>query len=260
MLLLAFFSLLAATGGVLLAPRPLPPPLAHWQDKLYTALPHSFSPTSNVAKAEDRASWQQHFQTLQLYSAWLSQPLVVRHADGDSDRHVAHDSWQQHIAPASFRGLIRGDAEEMSHGLTGWGSSVWQRLSVQMSALPGRCSQLSSSWVTHWLSKLPRLLPGSQSDDLTAHFQALEASVAEGAALKPELLWHHVVGLLQRASSALSALRQPSEMSSSSGEALYLCCCNCPESASSMVTLTSQQRSSCCVLHDVLLLALSKLP
>ena len=225
MLPLLFFSLLAVTGGLLLAPRPLPPPLAHWQDKLYTAVPHSFIPTSNMAKAEDRASWQQHFTTLQLYPAWLSQPLVATHADGDSDKHVAHDSWQRHIAPASFR-LIKGNAEEMSHGLTGWDSSVWQRLSVQMSALPGRCSQLSSSWVTHWLSKLPQLLPGSQSDDSAARSMTLEPSVAEGAALKPELLWHHVVGLLQRASSALGGLRQPSEMNPSSGEALHCCCCH----------------------------------
>ena len=210
--LLVFFSILAGMGGLLLTSKAPTPLLSRWQGPLQDTLRHPLThPYVERAKNGIPASWHQHYQIIQQYSAWLNQPLVSSPANADSDRHVAHDSWQQYVVPSAF---------QPDKGNVGSSSKVWQSLSVQMPSLTNAGRQLSS-WTTSYLSKLPQLLPESQvAESATQSLETVEDSLTERVALKPELMWQHVVASVQRVKDAPPVFQNQLGSENSPGEAL----------------------------------------
>lgn len=243
--LILLFSILTGLGGLLLTTKPLSSSSAPWQDTLRSMSPYS-SIHSNIDKAKEP-----YYPMLQHYSAWLTQQSVPMYGHADSDKHVAHDSWQQHIVPSLFM-ATKADSESASPAAVASGSTVWQSLSAQMLVLRSTCSQLSNSW----MSKLPQLLPRSWPNESAMQSQLMAASVAEGVVLKPELMWRHVSQVMQRLSAVLRKSKQLSDSdlnvgkTSRVGSSISLCT---PEAAlsvrTSLTTFYQFLKSNTCTLQ-----------
>ena len=213
--LLVLFSILAGIGGLLLTAKGPYPLSSRWQGALQDIVHHPFThPYAERAKNSIPASWHQHYQTIQQYSVWLSQPLVSSDPSADSDQHVMQASWQRYIVPSAFNSL---------QGTPHSSNSIWTSLSVQMPSLTKAGSQLRS-WATEGLSKLPCVLPGSTvAESAQQGLEVVEDSLAEHVALKPDLIWQHVRASVQHLRHMLPMFQQQSGSETSSGAALCSC-------------------------------------